>query len=260
MSEGQEQIQAADPNPVDEQGEVLVEVEDVPAPIPAVEDLPAGEDPTEVIDATEPTEEESAPTAEAPTETDAAAEETQEAPSKPPTEKKSAPAGATKKVTKRLAAKKKTTAKAKKPAAANKKTATITSPKKTKTAAKKRAATSPKSKKIVAAKKSSAPIKKRTPPRRSPDVELVGGWPKGWFMRVYKRDEGETAGRKDRYFYSPKKEHKLRSVVEVKYFLKGLKQQQTKRKDEDEAKRYAKAMVLAKGKEGQAKKILKAMK
>jgi hypothetical protein len=53
----------------------------------------------------------------------------------------------------------------------------------------------------------------------APDEKLDGGWPKGWRKEIYSRARGP---RTDRYWYSPKLQCKLRSMVEVKKFLSAL--------------------------------------
>jgi hypothetical protein len=53
----------------------------------------------------------------------------------------------------------------------------------------------------------------------TPDEKLAGGWPKGWIKKVYNRSRGP---RIDRYWYSPKQQLKLRSMVEVKKFIAAL--------------------------------------
>jgi hypothetical protein len=55
----------------------------------------------------------------------------------------------------------------------------------------------------------------------APDEKLPGGWPKGWIKKIYNRSRGP---RIDRYWYSPKLELKLRSLVEVKRFLSALEE------------------------------------
>ena len=60
-----------------------------------------------------------------------------------------------------------------------------------------------------------------------PDDVLEGGWPDGWIKRVYKRGGGgggsiKTAGTTDKYWYTPSKSYKLRSMVQVKKFVKAL--------------------------------------
>lgn len=43
-----------------------------------------------------------------------------------------------------------------------------------------------------------------------------------WVKKVFVRNGGATKGRGDRYWYSPKEKYKLRSMVQVKRFLKAL--------------------------------------
>ena len=47
-------------------------------------------------------------------------------------------------------------------------------------------------------------------------------WPEGWIKRVFERQSGSSKGHLDRYWYSPQKQKKLRSLVEVRKFLRGL--------------------------------------
>jgi len=56
----------------------------------------------------------------------------------------------------------------------------------------------------------------------TPDEDIDGGWPKGWVKKVYARKNGATKGATDRYWYSPKEKFKLRSMVQVRKFLKAL--------------------------------------
>jgi hypothetical protein len=82
---------------------------------------------------------------------------------------------------------------------------------------------SAKSKSPAAATSSS---KKRAIPREissgPPDEPMEGGWPAGWRKSVVQRQAGATKGTKDRYWYTPTQEYKLRSMVEVKRFMKAL--------------------------------------
>jgi len=55
-----------------------------------------------------------------------------------------------------------------------------------------------------------------------PDENMDGGWPKGWVKKIFARKNGATKGSTDRYWYSPKEKFKLRSMVQVKKFLKAL--------------------------------------
>jgi len=57
-----------------------------------------------------------------------------------------------------------------------------------------------------------------------PDEDIDGGWPKGWLKKVFARKNGASKGSTDRYWYSPKESFKLRSMVQVKKFLKALKE------------------------------------
>eukprot|EP00536_Pseudo-nitzschia_multiseries_P003733 jgi/Psemu1/252945/estExt_Genewise1Plus.C_580111 len=56
----------------------------------------------------------------------------------------------------------------------------------------------------------------------SPDEKIDGGWPTGWVKRLYARKTGATKGATDRYWYSPKEKIKLRSLVQVKKFMRAL--------------------------------------
>ena len=56
-----------------------------------------------------------------------------------------------------------------------------------------------------------------------PDEPLEGGWPPGWKKRVFERQGGASQGRRDRYWYTPKHEYKLRSMTDVKKFLACLR-------------------------------------
>lgn len=55
-----------------------------------------------------------------------------------------------------------------------------------------------------------------------PDEDIDGGWPKGWVKKIFARKNGATKGSTDRYWYSPKEKFKLRSMVQVRKFLKAL--------------------------------------
>jgi len=57
-----------------------------------------------------------------------------------------------------------------------------------------------------------------------PDEKLEGGWPDGWVKKVFARKGGVSKGQTDRYWFSPKTEKKLRSIVEVKRFTSFLKE------------------------------------
>jgi hypothetical protein len=52
-----------------------------------------------------------------------------------------------------------------------------------------------------------------------PDEKLDGGWPQGWIKKIYNRSRGP---RIDRYWYSPKNQFKLRSMVECRKFIAAL--------------------------------------
>ena len=78
----------------------------------------------------------------------------------------------------------------------------------------------------------------RMPPREifsGPPDENIGedGWPDGWTKKVFKRMGGSSKGHTDRYWYSPKIKFKLRSVVDVRRFLKAMKMTNG---DEEESK------------------------
>jgi Methyl-CpG binding domain len=45
-------------------------------------------------------------------------------------------------------------------------------------------------------------------------------WPDGWTKRVYRRANGKSKGRLDSYWYSPVMHYRLRSLPEVKAFMK----------------------------------------
>ena len=53
-----------------------------------------------------------------------------------------------------------------------------------------------------------------------PVCDLEGGWPGGWRMETFQR----WTGAKDYYWYSPIKNKKLRSMLEVKSFIITLKE------------------------------------
>mmetsp|Transcript_54578 Transcript_54578/g.132543 ORF Transcript_54578/g.132543 Transcript_54578/m.132543 type:complete len:321 (-) Transcript_54578:1173-2135(-) len=117
---------------------------------------------------------------------------------------------------------------------ASAKTATAAS---AKPAAKSKAKT-PAAKKTAAAKKGKATAAK--PKRASgvlayegkPDVDIEGGWPKGWTMKKYTRMSGATKGGTDRYWFTPEKKYKLRSMVQVKKFIDAMKKGKTKGDEE----------------------------
>ena len=50
----------------------------------------------------------------------------------------------------------------------------------------------------------------------------TGKWPDGWTMEIYERQSGRTKGMTDKYFFSPKKKYRLRSMVEVERFLEEM--------------------------------------
>lgn len=52
-----------------------------------------------------------------------------------------------------------------------------------------------------------------------PDEPLPGGWPVGWKKRVFERQSGASKGHRDRYWHSPEKDYKFRSMTEVKRFM-----------------------------------------
>jgi hypothetical protein len=56
----------------------------------------------------------------------------------------------------------------------------------------------------------------------SPDEKLEGGWPNGWIKKVFRRQNGATKGGTDSYWYTPEQGYKLRSMKEVKRFMKAL--------------------------------------
>ncbi|KAL3943305.1 MAG: hypothetical protein SGBAC_002633 [Bacillariaceae sp.] len=74
-----------------------------------------------------------------------------------------------------------------------------------------------------------------------PTENLEGGWPEGWVKRVYERASGVTKGSTDKYWYTPINGLKLRSIVEVRRFLKALK---TTNGNENEAKKIMKTIQL----------------
>ena len=57
-----------------------------------------------------------------------------------------------------------------------------------------------------------------------PDEALEGGWPDGWVKKVFQRKSGQSKGSTDRYWYTPIQKYKLRSMVEVKKFIRALEQ------------------------------------
>jgi hypothetical protein len=78
----------------------------------------------------------------------------------------------------------------------------------------------PKAKKVTPAKKSSAANEVYC---GAPDEPIDGGWPTGWTKRTFERKSGASKGHTDRYWYTPQKEYKLRSMVEVKRFMAFVK-------------------------------------
>jgi hypothetical protein len=59
--------------------------------------------------------------------------------------------------------------------------------------------------------------------RGRPDEPMEGGWPPGWRKTLVQRVSGATAGHTDRYWHTPQKRYKLRSMVDVKRFMAALK-------------------------------------
>lgn len=55
--------------------------------------------------------------------------------------------------------------------------------------------------------------------RGAPDEPLEGGWPTGWVRKVYERQSGASKGHRDRYWYTPEKKFKLRSMSDVRKFI-----------------------------------------
>jgi hypothetical protein len=80
-------------------------------------------------------------------------------------------------------------------------------------------------KKVALEKKKSTLSKTGLIAEGPPDEKLENGeeWPPGWTRRVYARKNGATKNRKDRYWYTPVENFKLRSMVDVKRFLAALK-------------------------------------
>ena len=80
-------------------------------------------------------------------------------------------------------------------------------------------------KKQQAAKEKNAP----RPPAKEiwsgePDDPLEGGWPAGWTKKTFQRQSGATKGSTDSYWFSPLTKRKLRSMTEVRRFVKALKE------------------------------------
>lgn len=48
------------------------------------------------------------------------------------------------------------------------------------------------------------------------------GWPVGWKERRFQRQTGNTAGSEDIYFYPPKSQSKLRSIVQVVNYIEAF--------------------------------------
>ena len=71
-----------------------------------------------------------------------------------------------------------------------------------------------------------------------PDEELEGGWPSGWVKMVFRRTK---SGIFDRYYFTPEKKFKLRSLKKVKQFIDILA---TRAKGDEEK---ALAMIGGKG-------------
>ena len=74
----------------------------------------------------------------------------------------------------------------------------------------------------------------------APDEPLEGGWPEGWIKKIFERAGGLTKGRGDRYWYSPHKKYKFRSMLEVKKYLGILRTLGSSEVDEDIAWRMFK--------------------
>lgn len=85
---------------------------------------------------------------------------------------------------------------------------------------------------IVACKTSGASSKGRLAGRRAgaakllssgpPDEEIKGGWTGNWIKKVYQRQSGATKGSKDRYWFTPTLQLKLRSLREVQRFQEAM--------------------------------------
>lgn len=67
-----------------------------------------------------------------------------------------------------------------------------------------------------------------------PDEKLPGydAWPEGWIKRLFERGSGESKGHTDRYWYSPVKQYKFRSMVEISRFFAAMEKTNH---DEEEA-------------------------
>ena len=58
-----------------------------------------------------------------------------------------------------------------------------------------------------------------------PTETIDGGWPEGWVKKTFeRRGTVNTDGRKDNYWYTPKEQLKLRSILEVKRFMSSLEE------------------------------------
>lgn len=75
----------------------------------------------------------------------------------------------------------------------------------------------------------------------APTEDLDGGWPEGWIKKIFERKSGKTKGGTDRYWFSPDQNYKLRSMIEVKKFMKALEQTNG---DEVAAKKLMASIVL----------------
>jgi Methyl-CpG binding domain len=88
---------------------------------------------------------------------------------------------------------------------------------------------------VVASQKLVAP-KKRSSPQKASSLSKISakllseypadkdylrpqGWPPGWITKEFERTSGASKGTKDRYWYSPIRHYKLRSLVQVRKFL-----------------------------------------
>ena len=71
-----------------------------------------------------------------------------------------------------------------------------------------------------------------------PREDLGQPWPEGWMKRTFKRMTGKSAGTVDSYWYTPVLKYKLRSVKEVKRFLRAMEVYQTT--DESIGKKHMK--------------------
>jgi hypothetical protein len=73
-----------------------------------------------------------------------------------------------------------------------------------------------------------------------PDEPLEGGWPEGWTKKVFERQGGATKGGTDRYWFSPKKQYRFRSMREVQKYLGFVRMLGTTEADEETAWRMFK--------------------